>query len=285
MAHLSGRQVAAGALGVATILGLCSCSRATPPGPGPSASPTIEQTVSPSPSAAPFVLRTATQADWPALADASTYKFSDKPQSEAEQFIADTYPDLWAQGVRALSPKYIDAYNYGDPKVPGATVQYVNGVRYEGTNQMPLGFRGQLTDPSKMPTDAIASMVAALRAPMTRTGNIGQGGYEISIIENRFMERGHNGIDQSNDTQLLVTTGDGKQEGETMRFADWQSAWAYLQTNGFKVTGMERSLYPGEVAQVSVGREVIDANGNSHLAAYVWDPAGSSWIQATDGTH
>lgn len=99
----------AGTLGGLALLGLCSCSHDTAtvdPTGGPTAN--VEQTVSPSPTAAPeFVLRTATKADWPAVADASTYVFSDAPQSEAEQFIQDSYPDLWAQGVRALSPKYV----------------------------------------------------------------------------------------------------------------------------------------------------------------------------------
>lgn len=285
MMKIAIRTVAAGAFGAATLLTLGACSTATDL-TAPTATTSVEQTMSPSPSAdAGFVLRTATEDDWPALADG--YVFSDAPQSDAEQYIFDTYPDLWAQGVRALSPKYIDPYTFGDEKVPGATVQYVNGVRYEGTNQMPLGFRGQLDNPAVMPTDAIDNTVASLQAPTARHDNTGQGGYVIDIVENMNNERRvGSGIDQSNDTKLIVSAGDGRQIGETMRFADWESAWSHLQTNGFKVDGQERALYPGEVANVKVLREVLDAqNQNNGYTGWVWDPASSSWVLAVDQSH
>src|SRR5690606_32833679 len=83
------------------------------------------------------------------------YVFSETPQSPSEQWMHDEYPDLWAQGVRAVSPVMMDGYLKDDPPRSGATVQYINGKRYEGTTQMPLGFRGQTSNPDVFPTDAL----------------------------------------------------------------------------------------------------------------------------------
>lgn len=110
-------------------------------------------------------------------------------------------------GRAGVEPEVRGAVVCGGTKVPGATVQYVNGVRYEGTNQMPLGFRGQLADPMKMPTDTIAAVLAGMKNPMSHQSNTGQGGYTITILEDALHERGSGGINQSNDTQLLVDAG------------------------------------------------------------------------------
>ncbi len=181
----------------------------------------------------------------------------------------------------------MEAYKHGDDKAPGATVQYIDGVRYEGTNQMPLGFRGQLDNPTAMPTHTVDAMVATFKEPTAYHGNTGPGGYTISIIENMDLERQPgSGIDQSNDTQLKVQAGGTTQRvGPVMRLADWQSAWSYLQTNGFKVDGQERALYPREVASVSVAREYVKPDGSDGGNSYwVWNPASSSWVLAADYT-
>jgi len=288
---LDGRKVAAGALGVGTILGLCSCStdtNATDPTGGPTTS--IEQTVSPSATESPadVVVRTATEDDWAAYSDG--YVPSDEPQGAGEQFIFDTYPDLWAQGVRALSNKMMAGYNLTDPAVPGALVQYIDGERFEGTISMPLGFRGQTTAPGTLPSDVVANRITALATGEWPDGNVGQGGYTIQILENSGLERrpGRD-ITQANDTQLIVSQFDKhdqmKQMGEIMRFADWQTAWAYAQSNGYSVPGMERPLFPGEVATITVSREVIDAqNWNNGSTYWVWDSSSNDWVLAVDQT-
>jgi hypothetical protein len=96
--------------------------------------------------------------EWPAYSE--DYVLSDQPQSKAEQFILDEYPDLWGQGVRVLSPKLVPGYNYADPATPGAVVQYINGERYEGTISYPLGFRGQIADPQSLPSDTVDNVIA-----------------------------------------------------------------------------------------------------------------------------
>lgn len=109
MKNLNGRQIAAGALGVGAILGLCSCSTDTTVthaedptgGPTPSIEQSTDPTVAPTPAADPLDL---IGMELPAETDPN-HVFSDTPQSDSEQYIFDTYPDLWAQGVRALSPK------------------------------------------------------------------------------------------------------------------------------------------------------------------------------------
>jgi len=289
------KQIMAGTLGVSAILGLCSCStdtNAADPTGGPTTS--IEQTVSPSPSPSPspaadFVVRTATEDDWPAYSDG--YVPSDEPQGAGEQLIFDTYPDLWTQGVRALSNKMMAGYNMDDPAVPGALVQYIDGERFEGTISTPLGFRGQTDAPDALPTDALVNWISAVTGRgVWPEGNSGQGGYTVEITENGLNERHRVGdVGQSNDTKLVISQFDKsdriKQVGETMRFADWETAWAYAQSNGYSVPGMERPLYPGEVASVSVIREVIDANNDFNgFTMWVWDSSANGWTLMKDQT-
>lgn len=64
------------------------------------------------------MVRTATEDDWAVYGDG--YVFSEEPQGAGEQFIVDTYPELWAQGVRALSNKMMAGYNLMDPAMPGS---------------------------------------------------------------------------------------------------------------------------------------------------------------------
>jgi len=284
----NGRQLLAGALGVSAILGLGACSPAADPTGGPTTS--IEQTMSPSPTAeAPFNVRTAEESDWAVYSDG--YVPSDEPQGAGEQLIFDTYPDLWDQGVRALSNKMMPGYNMGDPAVPGALVQYIDGERFEGTVSTPLGFRGQTDAPDTLPSDAVTNWASALTGRgVWPEGNSGQGGYTVEITENGLNERHTNGdVGQSNDTKLVISQFDKsdriKQVGETMRFADWETAWAYAQSNGYSVPGMERPLYPGEVASVTVIREVIDANNDFNgFTLWVWDSSTNGWTLAADMT-
>jgi len=227
--RITTRMVSAAAVGSATLLALGACSTATDPAPiVPGSTTKVEQTMSPSPSAeAPFNVRTAEESDWAVYSDG--YVSSDVLQGAGEQLIFDTYPDLWAQGVRALSNKMMAGYNLMDPAVPGALVQYIDGERFEGTVSMPLGFRGQTTSPNELPSDAVANRISAVTTGEWPAGNAGQGGYTIQILENSGIERrAGSDITQANDTQLIVYQFDKgdrmKQMGEIMRFADWQTA-------------------------------------------------------------
>lgn len=286
---LSMRQVTAGLMAAAVAVSLCSCagrSDAVDPTGGATTQPSISASVNPTAEATPgpdgryntdgIDLKTA---EFPA--EQPGYVFSDTPQSPSEQLLFDEFPELWEQGVRAVSPMYMFGYLKDDPKVPGATVQYINGKRYEGTDRMPLGFRGQTANPDVYPSDAIDARIAMLRGEEP-SSNFGRGGYSVGIIENYAFARGvRDGITDANDTVLYVEMSGHAGEvfgGQPRRFADWQEAWAYLQENGISPNSTNpdaRVLYPGEIASINVSREV-DANGSSE--SYVWDPRVNDWV-------
>jgi len=232
----------------------------------------IEQTVSPSPSASPaepFVVRTATKDDWSAYADG--YVYSDEPQGAGEQLIFDTYPDLWAQGVRVISNKMMPGYNYADPAAPGAVVQYIDGKRYEGTISEPLGFRGQTASPESLPSDTVANVIAGYNGGGAwPAGNSGQGGYIISINE-----RDPKGT--ALEVYQFIDNSTTKKLGSTMYFDGWEEAWAYTQNHGYSVPGMERELYPGEVASV----EALHYRKHSTaMSSWVFDSSVNDWVVA-----
>jgi len=277
VAALNREQVAAGILTATAVLGLCSCSSDTSAtDPTISGGPTtqVEQTIAPSPSpslAADFVVRTATADDWPAVSDPADYVFSDTPQSKGEQFIADSYPDLWDQGIRALSPKMVPGYNFADPAQPGALVQYIDGERYEGTNAEPLGFRGQIEDPQSLPSDVVANTIEGITGRGAwPEGNTGQGGYLISINE-RDPKGTALGVYQFIDNSSTKELG-------TMYFdGGWEEAWAYAQTHGYSVPGMDRELYPGEVSGVTA----LHYNwGTTAMSRWVFDSSVNGWVEA-----
>ncbi len=272
-----GRTLAAGAVAAGVILGLCACSTATGPSgsanpsAGPSGAPTIEQAVAPSASPSPShsgYVNPGTL-DYPAET-AANYVYSDKPQSKSEEFIKDTYPDLWAQGVRALSPKMVPGYNFADPPAPGAVVQYINGVRYEGTNSEPLGFRGKTADPQALPSDTVANVITAVNGRGAwPAGNVGQGGYLVAINEKdpKGTALGvYQFINASTTKRLGVKYFDG-----------WESAWAYAQTHGYAVPGMDRELNPGEVASVQVLRA---PHHSADMTLWVFDSSTNDWVFA-----
>jgi len=279
MMSITTRMVAAAALGSATLLALGACSSATnPTSPGPTTQ--VEQTVSPSPSPSPspaadFVVRTATEDDWSAYSDG--YVSSDEPQGAGEQLIFDTYPALWAQGIRVLSNKMVPGYNFADPAAPGAVVQYIDGVRYEGTTSTPLGFRGQINDPESLPSDTVANSIAMINnlGPYP-AGNVGQGGYTLSINE-----KDRSGKGTSLEVYQFIKNDQTKKLGSTMFFGDWEEAWAYAQSNGFSVPGMERELYPGEVATVTALRE-SSTSATTGMSMWVFDSSINDWALAVN---
>jgi len=279
---LNGKQVAAGTLGVSAILGLCSCSTDTNAAdPTISGGPTtqVEQTVSPSPSPSPspaadFVVRTATEDDWSAYSD--EYAYSAEPQGAGEQLIFDSYPDLWDQGVRALSPKMVPGYNFADPAVPGAVVQYIDGERYEGTISEPLGFRGQTASPESLPSDTVANRIAMINdIGSYPAANVGQGGYTMTINE-----KDPSGKGTALEVYQFIKNDQTKQLGSTMYFGDWKEAWAYAQSHGYSVPGMDRELYPGEVATVSALR--TKGPNSTGMSMWVFDSSINDWALAVN---
>lgn len=270
------QKVAAGAIAATAMLGLCSCT--TSPTPDPTVSPTtsVEQTVEPT--AQPTSEATETPDDsgevtdnntteYPAL-DAEGYEFSDEPQNAAEEKLKADYPDLWDAGVRAVSDKMVDGYNWGDDSYPGPTVIYIDGKRYEGTESVPLGFRGQYGSPDEYPTDTYDRIVSAFEDPSTPlTENWGQGGYVVSIVENNPSEGG-----------AVMTVGLGRYSGmpETvseMEFSSWQQAWDYLQDNDFQAEGMDRPLNKGELGNISA----VDKGKGQKTKFMVFNGATGEW--------
>lgn len=266
------QQVAAVGITAAAILGLCSCAslaeldvNASPV----AASASAEASASPSAVAdaaqtlEDFSLSEATDADWAAYGEG--YEFSDEPQSVGEQWLKDNYPDLWDQGVRVITDKNpAPPVEWGDDPTMGVLVQYINGERAEGTEDIPLRFRGRATDINEMPTDVYPNMVAAFKDP-SRTqadGTIGHGGYIVQIIERFGGMRGtpvntEFSITAYEDNMAGIDAGGGP-----MRNVDtWEDAWQFIQDNGYLPnTPGARELYPGEIARVTVIEEMPDGS-------------------------
>ena len=99
---MSGKQIAAGALGVGAILGLAACSTAADPTISGSVTASIEQSMFPS--AAPVDIsdpETIPAGQWPA--ESADYSCSEEPQGGQEQWLEQNWPDFWARGVRAVT--------------------------------------------------------------------------------------------------------------------------------------------------------------------------------------
>jgi len=261
-------------------LGLCSCStdtNAADPTGGPTTS--IEQTTDPTVSPAPDPIDLI-GAEFPAATDPD-YVFSDTPQSDSEQYVKDTYPDLWAQGVRALSPRTMPGATSSSAPLPGVTVIYVDGQRIEGSDELPLGFRGDYSNPETYPTDTIAGLTQMFSTGDAPVGTVGRGGYAVSIIE----PSGGGGP-----TKLIIQV-DGGADGEagggsSREFDSWESAWAFVQANGVTPNSPSaRPLYPGEVASITVRRvEPSTKNGVKVWSPsyWIWDSSSGSWVLAAE---
>lgn len=165
----------------------------------------------------------------------------------------------------------VAGYNLGDPAQPGATVQYINGERYEGTNTEPLGFRGQIQDPQSLPSDAVANVITAINGRGEwPAGNVGQGGYTIDINE-----RDPKGT--ALEVRLFNKNDQGQKLGSTMYFGDWEEAWAYAQTHGYSVPGMDRELYPGEVSSITA---LHYNKRTAAMSVWVFDSSVNDWVVA-----
>ena len=156
--------------------------------------------------------------------------FSDTPQGAAEQWIFDLAPKQWDLGVRAVTgSSNTTGFDYEDTMTPAVTVQYINGERYEGTESMPLGFRGQTKAPKSLATDIVDETVAANRdsSTMENEGNFGRGGYKIAIVEEPGSPVTLNFLDMRSGNGVPAA-------GETPRtFKTWEEAWAYVHDSGY----------------------------------------------------
>jgi hypothetical protein len=203
MAALNARQVAAGVVGVAIMFGVCSCTPQTPNTPGGTV-PVSTATVSPTDGPTPDVSVTfdasvpaydaGVPAWWPTDQAAPTtgawsegYQFSEQPQTAAEQAIYDQFPAAWASGVRDMTTgDAVQSSVIGEEQIynPGPLVQYVDGVRYEGTPSLPLVFGDR--DPMQPPMEAFNAMADFYRSgdpnvgyPILKTKWYGQGLYSV----------------------------------------------------------------------------------------------------------
>jgi hypothetical protein len=157
------------------------------------------------------------------------------------------------------------------PVAPGAVFQYINGERFEGTISEPLGFRGQTASPESLPSDAVGNVITAINGRGEwPAGNVGQGGYTISINE-----RDPKGT--ALEVYQFTNNSTTKKLGSTMYFGGWEEAWAYAESNGFLVPGMDRELYSGEVASV---KALHYNKGTAAMSVWVFDPSVNNWVVA-----
>jgi len=258
MAALNRRQLAAGVLSGAAILGVCSCSPNTDVTPSPDS--TIEQTVQPSPSLSPSELPDDyspryTDTDWPSMQDG--YEYSDEPQGPAEQWIFDNHPDLWERGVRAVTERgnVIHPDDMTLEPQPSELVRYINGKRYEGTENMPLGFSpGNVESVDEFRTDVLDNVKSEwsdFSLLPIEVGNTGEDGYSIYIDEDPFAGPTRGTFVHVNRYGIRDGSGYSNDEDQ-LRFPSWEEAWQWVQDNNFTPPDAERQLYKGEIASIVV---------------------------------
>lgn len=303
------QKVMAGALAATLMLSVCSCSKDTTPDPSVSPTVGIEQPVEPSPTVDTTVSpdnEAVDDGDWvipegddswpagwekvvpegitfPAQTDAN-YEFSDEPQGRAEQWLFDQWPELWEQGVRSISDsKMTPGITRDASATPAALIQYINGERAEGTEEIPLGFRGQATDINKFPTDAFPNRMASFKDPQAPSqGATGRGGYGVFIQEHYGGKRGE--VITASMQIYGYETGFGSKDaggGNRRNFDTWEDAWAFIEENGFQPsTKGARELYPGEIAAVMVMQE----NAKS-MDVVLLNPETGEWEVAVSYKH
>ncbi|WP_156165480.1 hypothetical protein [Demequina rhizosphaerae] len=183
------------------------------------------------------------------------YVFSTEPQTGAEQWIFDTYPQLWADGVRALSTE-VTTLDTENNEVPARLVQYYNGTKYEGTTESPLGLNMAGQDPEKWDSSMSDASARGERVPdkwglgyyvvsiASKTGN-------ITLSNNRSEDRE---IPVRYTIRVAYRGADGNIDGPyngdgTTKFDSVQDALGFLKKNGVK-TKDGRKLAVGEIGAV-----------------------------------
>lgn len=220
---------------------------------------------------------------WAAAAEG--YVFSEEPQDKFEQWLHDNYAELWNDGVRQVSVRTETAPFIKDQgeATPSALVQYVDGVRYDGTESLPLGFRGQ--DPTAMPTDAAANVLASIKdtlaggkGGMVTKDNFGAGGYKVFVDEDPKTEgpRGREEFDTSVTWSRSDYSGSPTVGSRLFESADEAIAWLLEGDNLLEVPGSDRKLFPGELAVLEVG-VANDARGNGYRRG-VLDPSSREFV-------
>lgn len=276
-----GRRVIAGALGGLALLGLCSCSRdsaVVDPTGGPTAA--TEQTIAPSVAAVDISdPSTVPAGKW--ASDSPDYVFSDVPQGVQEQWLAQNYPDLWAQGVRAVTtstwtvPNILPA-TAGDKGTPGALVAYVGGVKYVGTVDLPLRFQPGVTDGSVFSSVNTDTYVALAKNPQGSIAGVdfGYNSYNVSIVEHDPAVARSGDKNQSFfPTSVQVAYGPSV-VGDLIVFDTKDEAVAYVMAGVTpKISGETRVINPGEISSFGL----IERNGDVTHSS-IFDSRTGGWI-------
>ena len=226
----------------------------------------------------------AAAGSWPALAP--DYSCAAAPQGEAEEALAADHPELWGQGVRAVSAvTFVRGALPTDPTVPAVLAQCLDGAVYRGTDVLPLGFRGVPEDAEALPEDVVEAVLAG---EIGEAGT-GRGGYSVTITENYGLLRGRDGITEDDDTTLVISWIDDASElevggAEPRRFPDPDAAWAWVEAHGFVPhADGSRALHSGEIAKVTMLRETGARDGDENVwDEYVYRPRTQAWV-AVDG--
>lgn len=185
--------------------------------------------------------------------DADTYEFSTEPQDAAERWIFDNYPELWEDGVRAVTPSNMwnpgAISSHSSDKV-GGLVQYINGERFEGSAQLPLAFDYAEGNPHVVSSAVRQVLVEAAdgdRSTGDPTADRGDAAYRVEIREKGSWTEVHFVARGLGSGAVYLDRNGPREHGS------WEEAWASIQENGF-VPNIEgaRALYPGEIASVSV---------------------------------
>lgn len=275
----SSRRLVASAMGGLSLLGLCSCSsdtaNVTPTG-GPTAN--VEQTIAPSGVAVDISDPLEVPAEeW--ASDSADYVFSDTPQGVQEEWLEQNWPDVWAQGVRAVTtdewtvPNILPAAE-GDNGTPGALVQYVGGERYEGTVDLPLRFQPAVTDGSVLSSASVDAYVGMANGTTSYGIDFGYNSYNVSIVEhNPAVARSTDKNQSYYPTSVQVAYGPGV-VGDLIAFDTKEEAIAYVMAGVTpKIDGETRVLAPGEIAVVGlIERDGLD------LKLGMFDSRTGDWI-------
>lgn len=196
--------------------------------------------------------------------ECADYEFSDEPRGVAEEWLASQMPEAWSAGVRALTTTPMVAAAPGQPDVAGVLVQYVDGVRYEGTDSTPLGLRGQ--DPAAFSVDTVSANMARFADVPDISGNIGQGGYAAEL---------HSGGGQFRVAVEVIrpTWTEEPRVVSSVSAASPDAALQYLASNAW---AGDRVLLPGEVGSITW----FEDNGDGTATVRVWDPQAERWLEA-----
>lgn len=208
--------------------------------------------------------------DFPATAQ-EDYVFSVEPYGNdkplllfsSERWLQERFPELWDEGVRALTSTRMPPTEAGDPETAGVLVQYLDGVRYEGTVEAPLGLRGQ--DPTVIPSDAVQANLARFADVPDLSGNIGQGGYAAEL---------HSSGGQVTVQVIRPTWAASAQVLSTIQAPSEPAAIAYLLSG--PVSLGDRTLLPGELGSITW----FEDNGDGTATVRVWDQQAEQWLEA-----